>query len=189
MFTCWVSYFVMGSHLSQRHMPHYWKINLIYSYITHKGFFTYKLCVWVIFFQKMIIKMLFNKKNSNIFLLKWIYLFLQKNNNNHVHYWKNIMNKVCLLLGWIVYLCAFGCEYLFCLQYGISLSTWVSKLLADSLLRHRPCIATWCSSPSWFSEALGTLFLFAVCLKFALGWRGRESWRFLRQEEVRVVAA
>ncbi len=69
------------------------------------------------------------------------------------------------------------------------MSTWVSKLLADSLLRHRRCIATWCSSPSWLSEALGTLFLLVVCLKFALGWRERERWRFLRQEEVRVVAA
>lgn len=80
--------------------------------------------------------------------------------------------------GWIVYLCAFGCEYFFCVQYGISLSTWISKLLADSLLRHRRCIVTWCSSPSWLSEALGTLFLLVVCLKFALGWRERERWRF-----------
>jgi hypothetical protein len=37
------------------------------SYISHKGFFIYKSCGWIEFFQSMVIEMLFNNKIQIIF--------------------------------------------------------------------------------------------------------------------------
>ncbi len=121
MFTCWVSLFCNGFTLGPRAQATLMKnkFNLFLYY--HKGFFIYKLCVWIFFFQKMIIKMLFNKKNSNIFLLKWIYLFFKKIIIIMYIIERTLWIKFASCWGWIVYLCAFGCEYFFCVQYTVFL--------------------------------------------------------------------
>jgi len=53
-------------------------LNIIYIYIyiiNHKGFSIYKSFVWIYFFQKVVIEMLFNNKIQIFSPLKWIYTF------------------------------------------------------------------------------------------------------------------
>jgi len=65
-----------------------WNIYFIYSCVNHKGFFIYKLCVWINFFQRMAIEMLFNstikifsfEMNLNLLKINYIMLYIIEGN-------------------------------------------------------------------------------------------------------------
>jgi hypothetical protein len=60
-----------------------WTIVLIYFCTTHKGFSIYKSCVWI-FFQRMVIEILFNKK-IKIFFFWNEFTFLHTCTHAHTH--------------------------------------------------------------------------------------------------------
>jgi hypothetical protein len=64
---------------------------LFYSCVSHEGFFIYKSCVWIYFFQNMVIKMLFNNKIQTIFF--WTN-FTFKNKNKIVYIIEGIYEVV-----------------------------------------------------------------------------------------------
>ncbi len=101
------------------------------------------------------------------------------------------MNKICILLGVdCVFMCIRVWVFFVCAIYGISLSTWVSKLLADlppapsSLHSYMVFLPVLTLRSSW--NTFPARCMFEICSRLE---RKRKVKIFLRQEEVRVVAA
>jgi len=94
---CWKKVCIIWIHKTNESFEY--KRYILFTLYYPQKFSIYKSCVWIIFFQKMIIEILFNNK-IQFFSFQIIRFFTHIYIIVCVHYWRNFMNHFFI---WTIY--------------------------------------------------------------------------------------